>query len=248
MKLHWSPRSPQVRKVMIVAHELGLVDRITRVRSVVDPRTPNLVLMEENPLSKIPTLVLDGGTGALRFAGDLRVSRLPAPRARSSFRAAARSVSRRCADRRSATASPNFFCCCAMSATAPIRRRSCSPRSPPSGRPCSGCSTRKPTIWRLRPSRSGKSRSAAPCRISISGSRRRIGAPIIHGLPAGTGNSVCVLRCAQPSWPTTAPDPKLGIQNVAGKCELAHTTLPGRRLTFVPLAGTDKKAGASRFS
>ena len=28
MKLHWSPRSPFVRKVMIVAHERGLVSRI----------------------------------------------------------------------------------------------------------------------------------------------------------------------------------------------------------------------------
>ena len=28
MKLHWSPRSPYVRKVMIVAHELGLSDRL----------------------------------------------------------------------------------------------------------------------------------------------------------------------------------------------------------------------------
>jgi glutathione S-transferase len=28
MKLHWSPRSPFVRKVMIVVHELGLGDRI----------------------------------------------------------------------------------------------------------------------------------------------------------------------------------------------------------------------------
>src|SRR6266550_1064100 len=61
MKLHWSPRSPQVRKVMIVAHEVGVADRIRRVRSVVDPLAPNLVLMEDNPLSKIPTLVLDNG-------------------------------------------------------------------------------------------------------------------------------------------------------------------------------------------
>ena len=29
MKLHWSPRSPFVRKVMIVAHEAGLADRLT---------------------------------------------------------------------------------------------------------------------------------------------------------------------------------------------------------------------------
>lgn len=62
MKLHWSPRSPQVRKVMIVAYELGLADRINCVRTVVDPKTPNVALMEENPLSKIPTLVLDDGT------------------------------------------------------------------------------------------------------------------------------------------------------------------------------------------
>jgi glutathione S-transferase len=62
MKLHWSPRSPQVRKVMIVFHELGLADRVRRVRTVVDPQVPNLPLMEENPLSKIPTLVLDDGT------------------------------------------------------------------------------------------------------------------------------------------------------------------------------------------
>jgi len=62
MKLHWSPRSPFVRKVMIVAHEFGLADRITCVRSVVAFTKPHAVLMAENPLSKIPTLVLDDGT------------------------------------------------------------------------------------------------------------------------------------------------------------------------------------------
>jgi glutathione S-transferase len=62
MKLHWSPRSPFVRKVMIVAHEFGLTGRITCVRSVVAFTTPHTALMEENPLSKIPTLVGDDGT------------------------------------------------------------------------------------------------------------------------------------------------------------------------------------------
>jgi glutathione S-transferase len=62
MKLHWSPRSPFVRKVMILAHEFGLIDRIARVRSVVAFTTPHAALMAENPLSKIPTLVLDDGT------------------------------------------------------------------------------------------------------------------------------------------------------------------------------------------
>jgi glutathione S-transferase len=61
MKLHWSPRSPFVRKVMIAAHELGLTDRLTCVRTVVATTKPHLELMEENPLSKLPTLVLDDG-------------------------------------------------------------------------------------------------------------------------------------------------------------------------------------------
>jgi glutathione S-transferase len=62
MKLHWSPRSPYVRKVMIVAHELGLADRIETVRTVVGGTTPHRALMRENPLGKIPTLVLEDGT------------------------------------------------------------------------------------------------------------------------------------------------------------------------------------------
>ncbi len=62
MKLHWSPRSPFVRKVMVVAHERGLVDRFTRVRTVAATSKPHAELMKDNPLSKIPTLVLDDGT------------------------------------------------------------------------------------------------------------------------------------------------------------------------------------------
>jgi glutathione S-transferase len=61
MKLHWSPRSPFVRKVMIVAHERGLVDRIACVRTVAATSKPHAELMKDNPLSKIPTLVLDDG-------------------------------------------------------------------------------------------------------------------------------------------------------------------------------------------
>jgi len=60
MKLHWSPRSPFVRKVMMFAHEVGLADRIECVRSVVAMKSPNADLMRDNPLSKLPTLVIDG--------------------------------------------------------------------------------------------------------------------------------------------------------------------------------------------
>jgi glutathione S-transferase len=61
MKLHWSPRSPFVRKVMIVAHERGIADRLHCVRTVAEMTTPHAELMKDNPLSKIPTLVLDDG-------------------------------------------------------------------------------------------------------------------------------------------------------------------------------------------
>ncbi|HET7411265.1 MAG TPA: glutathione S-transferase N-terminal domain-containing protein [Pararhizobium sp.] len=63
MKLHWSPRSPFVRKVMIVLHETGLTDRVECVRSVVAfSAPPNEAVLTDTPLGKIPTLVLDDGT------------------------------------------------------------------------------------------------------------------------------------------------------------------------------------------
>jgi glutathione S-transferase len=62
MKLHWSPRSPFVRKVMVAAHELGLAQRIATVRTVVAMQKPARDLLPDNPLGKIPTLVLEDGT------------------------------------------------------------------------------------------------------------------------------------------------------------------------------------------
>ena len=61
MKLRHAALSPFVRKVMVAVHELGLVDRITCVRTVAATTKPHAELMRDNPLSKIPTLVLDDG-------------------------------------------------------------------------------------------------------------------------------------------------------------------------------------------
>ncbi len=61
MKLHWSPKSPYVRKVMICLHELGLNDRVENVRSVAAMLKPNAQIMQDNPLSKIPTLTTAEG-------------------------------------------------------------------------------------------------------------------------------------------------------------------------------------------
>jgi len=61
MKLHWSPKSPYVRKVMIFIEELKAQTDIELVRSVAAMTQPNQSLMIDNPLSKIPTLVLNSG-------------------------------------------------------------------------------------------------------------------------------------------------------------------------------------------
>ena len=58
MKLHWSPRSPYVRKVMVAAHELGLADQIETVRTVVAMAAVSPAIQADNPLGKIPTLLL----------------------------------------------------------------------------------------------------------------------------------------------------------------------------------------------
>ena len=62
MKLHWSPNSPFVRKVMIVLHETGLTGEVDYVRSLVALHLPpNAEVLADNPLGKIPTLVTDEG-------------------------------------------------------------------------------------------------------------------------------------------------------------------------------------------
>ncbi len=63
LRLHWSPRSPFVRKVLVAAHEAGIAYRLDLVRTVVSPAEPNLTLLPENPLGKLPTLTLPDGTG-----------------------------------------------------------------------------------------------------------------------------------------------------------------------------------------
>lgn len=62
LRLHWSPRSPFVRKVMVAAHELGLAHGIATQRTVVAMGKPNAPLLADNPTGKIPTLLLPDGT------------------------------------------------------------------------------------------------------------------------------------------------------------------------------------------
>lgn len=59
MKLFHATASPYVRKVMVTAHELGLVDRLELVTAPSTPLEPNPDLIARNPLGKIPVLVTD---------------------------------------------------------------------------------------------------------------------------------------------------------------------------------------------
>lgn len=62
MKLHWSPRSPFVRKVNIVLEECGLMDQVEKLRNVaIFAAPPNPDILRDNPLSKIPALITDDG-------------------------------------------------------------------------------------------------------------------------------------------------------------------------------------------
>ena len=61
MKLHYSPISPYVRKVRVFAMETRIHDRLELVTEDFSPVNPNPSLTADNPLGKIPTLVLDDG-------------------------------------------------------------------------------------------------------------------------------------------------------------------------------------------
>ncbi|HWL47041.1 MAG TPA: glutathione S-transferase N-terminal domain-containing protein [Sphingomonadaceae bacterium] len=60
MKLFWSSRSPFARKVVVVAHEAGLADRIERIAVPIPSPAP--ALHRANPIAKLPTLITDDGT------------------------------------------------------------------------------------------------------------------------------------------------------------------------------------------
>ncbi|MEL7154033.1 MAG: glutathione S-transferase [Pseudomonadota bacterium] len=59
MKLFHSPLSPYVRKVMIVAHEMGLVDQIELAEGTGTPMAPSDAVVAANPVGRIPALVTD---------------------------------------------------------------------------------------------------------------------------------------------------------------------------------------------
>jgi glutathione S-transferase len=61
MRLYYSASSPYVRKVMVVAHELGLTDKIEKHTVSAHPINRSAELSAANPLGKVPALQLDDG-------------------------------------------------------------------------------------------------------------------------------------------------------------------------------------------
>ena len=76
MELIWAGASPYARKVMIVAHELGLADQIKTTDGSGTPVAPNATTTSYNPLGKLPCLIPDRWARDLRQPGDLPISDL----------------------------------------------------------------------------------------------------------------------------------------------------------------------------
>ena len=105
MKLRYSPTSPYVRKVMVVALETGLAERIERIPTAVAPTKPNEEVARENPLVKVPALTTD--EGLVLYDSPVICEYLDTlhERREAVSRARARRAGSRCASRRWATAS-----------------------------------------------------------------------------------------------------------------------------------------------
>lgn len=61
MKIFYSPASPFVRKCMVVAHELGIADRIEKLPSAAGPVKRDASILPKNPLGQVPTFLCDDG-------------------------------------------------------------------------------------------------------------------------------------------------------------------------------------------
>ena len=63
MKIYGDLISPFLRSTLVVAHEVGLSDRVEHVREAVNPTQVNPKLSKLSPIGKIPVLETDHGHG-----------------------------------------------------------------------------------------------------------------------------------------------------------------------------------------
>jgi glutathione S-transferase len=61
MKLLYQTHSPYARKVLVMAHEVGLADRLQVIHHETSPTVRNEEVFGVNPLGKVPVLIPDDG-------------------------------------------------------------------------------------------------------------------------------------------------------------------------------------------
>ncbi|MEO4017754.1 MULTISPECIES: glutathione S-transferase family protein [Pseudomonas] len=62
MKLFYQTHSPYARKVLVLAHELGIASNLEVIHHETSPTSPNEVIYKANPLGKVPVLMLPDDT------------------------------------------------------------------------------------------------------------------------------------------------------------------------------------------
>jgi Glutathione S-transferase, N-terminal domain len=70
MRLLYQTHSPFARKVLVMAHETGLADRIEVIHHETSPVRRNAAVYDLNPLGKVPVLVCEGGVALFDSAAD----------------------------------------------------------------------------------------------------------------------------------------------------------------------------------
>lgn len=62
MKLFYQTHSPYARKVLVLAHELGIASSLEVIHHETSPTSPNETIYKANPLGKVPVLILPDAT------------------------------------------------------------------------------------------------------------------------------------------------------------------------------------------
>lgn len=62
MKLYYQTHSPYARKVLVLAHELGIASSLEVIHHETSPTSPNATIYKANPLGKVPVLILEDGS------------------------------------------------------------------------------------------------------------------------------------------------------------------------------------------
>ena len=75
MKLYYQTHSPYARKVLVLAHELGMASSLEVIHHETSPTSPNATIYQANPLGKVPVLMLPDDSALVDSIVDCRVNK-----------------------------------------------------------------------------------------------------------------------------------------------------------------------------